>query len=60
MKTKSAVFKIFLSFKKLVENIFHTTIKYFHSDGGNEYDNTPFFDYLVEHSIYFRKSASHT
>ena len=59
MKTKIAAFKICLASKKLVENLFNTTIKYFQSDGDKEYDNTPFFDYLVEHGIYFRKSSPH-
>ena len=60
LKTKSSAFKTVLYFKKLLENLFNTTIKYLQSDGGKEYDNNMFFNYLVDNDIYFHKSALHT
>ena len=60
MKFKSEAFSIFCAFHKMVENLLNTKITFFHSDGGKEYDNTSFLEYLVAHGIYFRKSAPHT
>ena len=56
-KIKFEVFKTFLAFKTLVESLFKKTIKYFQSDGGKEYDNTSLAAFLIQHGIYFQKSA---
>ena len=54
MKFKyKAFFVIFCAFHKMVENLLSTKIKYVHHDGGKNYDNTSFLEYLVANGIYF-------
>lgn len=60
MKFKSETFAILCAFHKMVENLLKTKIKFFQSDVGKEYDNTPFLEYLVSYGIYFRKSPPHS
>lgn len=60
MKRKSEAFSIFYVFRKMVENVFNATIKLFQSNGGLEYDNSPFQTQLLDLGILFRKSCPHT
>ena len=43
-----------------MKNLFQTKIAYFQSDGGHEYDNIAFGNFLLQHGIYFCKSTPHT
>ena len=47
LKYKFDALKVFIQFQKFIENLFQTKIVYFQSGGGREYDNAPFFDFLV-------------
>jgi len=38
MKRNSKVYHLFVTFKRLVENLFNYKIKMFQSDGGKEFD----------------------
>lgn len=60
LKRKSEVYDKFCSFHKMVENLFDRKIKYFQSDGGLEFDNSPLKSHLDSCEISFRKSCSHT
>lgn len=53
-------FAKFCVFQKIVENLFDRKIKYFQSDGGLEFDNSPLKTHLDSCGISFRKSCPHT
>jgi hypothetical protein len=57
---KSDVFKSFIKFKLLVENLFSTTIKYLQIDNGGEYTSTNFKEFLSQHRIFHRLTCPHT
>jgi histone deacetylase 1/2 len=57
MQYKHEVFDIFLKFKLHVENLFSSKIKMFQSDGGSEYTNRKFQNYLAHNGIGFRSSC---
>ncbi|KAM1900185.1 hypothetical protein ACFX14_029161 [Malus domestica] len=59
LKFKSDVFSTFVAFKKLVENMFNTTIKSFQTDGGGEYLSNNFKAFLTHHGIHHRLSCPH-
>lgn len=54
MQYKYEVFDIFLKFKLYIENLFSSKIKMFQSDGGSEYTNKKFQNYLAHNGIGFR------
>ena len=57
MQLKHEVFDIFVKFKLHVENLFSSTIKAFQVDGGGEYTNNAFQNFLANHGIRFRSSC---
>lgn len=59
LKLKYDVFAKFLDFKKLVENMFSTTIKSFQSDGGGEIVNNNFKQFFAHHGINHRLTYPH-
>ena len=59
LKLKSEVFATFVTFKKLVENMFSTIIKSFQTDGGGEYINNTFKHFLASHGIHHRFTCPH-
>ena len=57
MQFKHEVFHIFVKFKLHVENLFSSTIKAFQADGGGEYTNNAFQNFLANHGFSFRSSC---
>jgi len=51
---------IFLTFQKLVKNLFYCRIKAFQSDGWKEFDNDHLKAHFLHHYIYFWKSCPRT
>ena len=57
MQYKYEVFDIFLKFKLYIENLFSSKIKMFQSNGGSEYTNKKFQNYLAHNGIGFHSSC---
>lgn len=60
MKQKSEVFTHFQTFVAMDKNLFNASIKYFQSDGGSEYVNHSFQDFLHHLGIQHRLSYPQT
>jgi len=60
MKNKGEVYSIFVSFHAFLVTQFSATLRIFHSDGGGEYLNNPFKQYLLTKGIIHHISCSYT
>ncbi|XP_020114487.1 uncharacterized protein LOC109728471 isoform X3 [Ananas comosus] len=60
LKFKHEVFDKFFEFKKMVENIFHSSIKIFQSDNGTEFVNDKFSSFCSQNGIIHRFSCPYT
>ena len=57
---KSQVYKVFLSFRALIQTQLEREIKAFQCDNGREYDNGPFRTFDEQNGMVFRFSCPYT
>lgn len=60
LKHKHKVFSKFLTIKAYAKNQFSTSLQIFRTDGGGEYINSPFSEYLELHGIVHQLACPHT